>query len=77
MMGPRDAMQAKEVYDLHGITTAGTPVTWQRLTSRLCIFGKPNQEVPASVLQLRDKPTRVVMSENLAATIVCDDYFQY
>jgi len=77
MMGPRDAMMAKDVLDMHGITTAGTHVTWQRLTSRLCIFGKPSQTVPASVLQLRDKPTHVYMSENLAATIKEDDYFQY
>lgn len=77
MMGPRDAMKAKNVLDMHGITTAGSHVTWQRLTSRLTIFGKPCQEVPASILQLRDKPTRVVMSENLASTIREDDYFQY
>lgn len=77
MMGPRDAMKAKEILDMHGITTAGSHVTWQRLTSRLALFGEPTQEVPASILQLRDKPTRVIMSENLAATIREDDYFQY
>ena len=77
MMGPRDAMKAKEVLDIHSITTAGSHVTWQRLTSRLCIFGKPSQDVPASVLQLRENPTHVVMSENLAATIEPDYYFQY
>jgi len=77
MMGPRDAMKAKNILDMHGITTAGSHVTWQRLTSRLAIFGKPSQEVPASILQLRDKPTRVIMSENLASTIREDDYFQY
>ena len=76
MMGPRDAMKAKNVLDMHGITTAGSRVTWQRLTSRLCIFGKPDQTVPASILQLRDKPTHIVMSENLAATIERDEFFQ-
>ena len=65
MMGPRDAMKAKEVLDMHGITTAGSHVTWQRLTSRLALFGKPTQEVPASILQLRENPTHVIMSENL------------
>ena len=63
--------------DMHGITTAGSHVTWQRLTSRLCIFGKPSQEVPASVLQLRDKPTYVYFTENAAADIKPDDLFQY
>ena len=77
MMGPIDAMKAKNVLDMHGITTAGSHVTWQRLTSRLALFGEPTQEVPASVLQLRDKPTHVIMSENLAATIREDDMFQY
>ena len=77
MMGPRDAMRAKEIIDVHGITTAGTHVTWQRLTSRLALFGTPSQEVPASILQLRDKPTHVFMSDKLAATIKEDDMFQY
>jgi 6-phosphogluconolactonase/glucosamine-6-phosphate isomerase/deaminase len=77
MMWPRDAMKAKEVLDMHGITTAGSHVTWQRLTSRLAVFGEPTQEVPASILQLRDNPTRVIMSESLSATIREDDYFQY
>ena len=77
MMGPRDAMRAKNVLDMHGITTAGSHVTWQRLTSRLAIFGKPCQEVPASILQLRDKPTHMIMSDNLASTIQDDEFFQY
>ena len=77
MMGPRDAMMAKNVLDMHGITTAGSHVAWQRLTSRLCIFGKPDQHVPASILQLRDKPTHMIMSENIAATIEDYEFFQY
>ncbi len=77
MMGPRDAMKAKFVLDVHSLTTAGTEVSWQRLTSRLCIFGKPNQQVPTSMLQLRDMPTTFLMSESAAATIKDDDIFQY
>lgn len=77
MMGPRDAMNAKHVLDMHGISTAGSRVSWQRLTSRLCIFGAPDQRVPASILQLRDKPTHIILSENLASTIEKDDFFQY
>ncbi len=77
MMGPRDAMKAKNVLDMHGITTAGSQVTWQRLTSRLCIFGEPSQEVPASILQLRENPTHIIMSENLASTIKEDEFLQY
>ena len=77
MMGPRDAMKAKNVLDMHGITTAGSRVAWQRLTSRLCIFGEPSQTCPASVLQLRDEPTHMIISENIAATIERDEMFQY
>ncbi len=77
MMGPRDAMKAKEVLDMHGITTAGSQVSWQRLSSRLSLFGKPSQEVPASILQLRENPTHVYISDNIAATIKDDDLFQY
>ncbi|MCI8852093.1 MAG: hypothetical protein HFI31_04350 [Lachnospiraceae bacterium] len=77
MMGPRDAMRAKDVLDCHDITTAGTRVAWQRLTSRLCIFGKPSQDVPASILQLRDKPTHIVMTHSIAETVEPDYYFQY
>ena len=77
MMGPRDAMKAKNVIDTNGLMTAGTHVSWQRLTARLSIFGKPSQEVPTSILQLRDKPTRYIISEMTAATITPDDYFQY
>ncbi len=77
MMGPRDAMKAKFVLDVHALSTAGSQVSWQRLTSRLCVFGKPSQEVPASILQLRENPTHVVFSENAAATIQRDEFFQY
>lgn len=77
MMGPRDAMKAKCVFDMHGITTAGSKVTWQRLTSRLCIFGEPSQEVPASILQLRDKPTIIHISDTLSETIEDHELFQY
>ncbi len=77
MIGVRDVMKAKNVMDVHSITTAGSRVAWQRLTSRLCIFGKPSQEVPESVLQLRDLPTRVIMSHNSASTIKDEEFFQY
>ena len=77
MMGPRDAMKAKEILDVHGITTAGTHVAWQRLTSRLAIFGKPSQDCPASILQLRKNPTRVLMSDKIADDIKPDYIFQY
>ena len=77
MIGPRDVMKAKNVIDVHSITTAGSRVTWQRLTSRMVIFGEPSQEVPESILQLRDMPTRIIMSHNNASTIMDEEFFQY
>ncbi|MBQ6545238.1 MAG: hypothetical protein IJL72_05810 [Lachnospiraceae bacterium] len=77
MMGPRDAYKAKFVLDMHGITTRGTEVCWQRLTSRMCIFAKPSQQVPASTLMLRQNPTEVFFSTMNAKTIVDDDLIQY
>ncbi|MBE6642891.1 MAG: hypothetical protein IJN17_05405 [Clostridia bacterium] len=76
-MGPRDYIKAKNSIDFHNLSTAGTPVSWQRLTSRLCVFGEPSQEVPASIVQLRDKPTHIIFGTSGAATIKDDDYFQY
>lgn len=35
------------------------------------------QHVPASILQLCDKPAHMIMSENIAATIEDDEFFQY
>lgn len=77
MMGPRDAIAAKNVLDMHGISVCGTKVMWQRMISRLCIFANPCQELPASILQLRKNPTHIVMTENSAATITPDYLFQY
>jgi 6-phosphogluconolactonase/glucosamine-6-phosphate isomerase/deaminase len=77
MIGPRDAMKAKNVLDMHGITVCDTRVSWQRMMSRLCVHGPVCQEIPASVLQLRKSGTEIVFSENAAATIEPYYYFQY
>jgi len=76
-VGPRDFMNAKNVLDMHAITVCGTSVSWQRMISRLCIHGPVCQKVPASILQLRASGTEVIISENAAATIEPDYYFQY
>ena len=75
MIGPRDVMNAKHVMDVHGISTCGTKVAWQRMISRLCIHGPVCQELPASILQLRE--TEVAISENIASDIEPDYFFQY
>lgn len=77
MVGPRDFLKAKNILDEHSLSVHGTKVAWSRMISRLCIHGPVCQEVPGSILQLRQSGTVVVFSENLAADIEPDYYFQY
>lgn len=66
-IGPADVIGAKHRIEFHGITTAGTFVTWQRMASRLVLHGPVTPKVPSSILQtLR---TDVYVSETLAADI--------
>ena len=53
--------------EMHGITTSGTHSAWQRMISRLVLYGPVTPLVPTSVLQLW--PTRVYVSEAIAAPI--------
>lgn len=66
-IGPADVIGAKHRLEFHGITTAGTFVTWQRMASRLVLHGPVTPKIPSSILQtLR---TDVYVSETLAADI--------
>ena len=66
-IGPRDIKNAKNRMEMHGITTSGTHSAWQRMISRLVLYGPVTPLVPTSVLQLW--PTRVYVSEAIAAPI--------
>jgi glucosamine-6-phosphate deaminase len=66
-IGPAEVVGAKERFDTHALTTAGTYVSWQRFATRLCLHGPVTPLIPGSLLQTL--PTQVYVSESCAATI--------
>lgn len=66
-IGPADVLAAKYRFDMHGITTAGTFVAWQRMISRLVLHGPVTPLIPESILQT--VPTDVYITETIAANV--------
>ena len=60
---------------MHSITTMGTYSSWQRIVSRLVLYGEVTPQVPSSILQLMD--TDVYVSEEVAAPIKVDELVGY
>ena len=50
-IGPAEVIAAKHRVDFHGITVAGTSVSWQRLVTRLICHAPVTPKVPTSILQ--------------------------
>jgi len=74
-IGPADVIAAKNRIEMHGITTAGTFVSWQRMISRLVLHGPVTPKIPSSILQtLR---TDVYVTETIAANIEPQGDLQY
>jgi glucosamine-6-phosphate deaminase len=74
-IGPRDIIQAKARFEMHFFTTGGTNVSWQRLMSRLVLWGPVTPLVPGSVVQLA--PSDVHVTESIAKAIEVDSHKQY
>lgn len=74
-IGPLDVAGAKRRVEMHGITTAGTRVAWQRLMSRLVLHGPVTPQVPSSILQKLG--AEVYVTKMLAEPIEPDFVFQY
>ena len=68
-IGPIDVVNSRNRIELHSLTTMGTFSTWQRMTSRLVLYGPVTMQVPSSILQLL--PTSVYVSEEIAKDISC------
>ena len=49
-IGPRDVCHAKERFEIHNITMGNA--SWQRMVSRLELYGPISMEMPASILRL-------------------------
>ena len=74
-IGPADVKNAKHRMEMHGITTCGTYSAWQRMISRLVLYGPVTPLVPSSILQLW--PTSVYVSEAIAAPFGIDELGGY
>lgn len=63
-IGPADVAGSRNRFETHAITTMGTSSSWQRMISRLVLYGPVTPKVPSSILQLM--PTSVYVSEEIA-----------
>ena len=66
-IGPADVVRSKNRLEMHALSTMGTFSSWQRLMSRLVLYGPVTPQVPSSILQLL--PTTVYVTEMIAAPI--------
>lgn len=66
-IGPRDVMHARDHLERHDLGYVGGYSSWERMISRLQLYGPVCKEVPASIFQLT-KGT-IYVSEALAAPI--------
>jgi 6-phosphogluconolactonase/glucosamine-6-phosphate isomerase/deaminase len=68
-IGPFDVAHAKNRFEMHALATMGSLSSWQRMISRLVLYGPVTPQVPSSILQLF--PTSVYVSENIASEFEC------
>ncbi len=69
-IGPRDMKHARFHFEMHSLTSPGGVESWQRMISRLTLYGPVTMQTPASMLQLFN--TQVYVSSDLARPIICD-----
>jgi len=70
-IGPAQALEAKNHIGLYSIGVHGTSTSWQRLITRLSLFGPVTPLVPDSIIQLMPE-TVVWVSETIAQNIEPD-----
>jgi len=66
-IGPAEVIGAKNRIDLHAISVGGSPISWQRLTTRLCLHGPVTPRLPQSIMQ--ELKADVWISESAARDI--------
>lgn len=74
-IGPIDVARSRNRFEMHAISTMGTVSAWQRLTSRLVLYGPVTLKVPSSILQLM--PASVYVSEEIAKEFDCWELVGY
>jgi len=71
-IGPRDVMHARDHLERHDLGFVGGYSSWERMISRLQLYGPVCMEVPASIYQLT-KGT-IYVSEDMARPIETLDF---
>lgn len=66
-IGPRDVYNARERFEMHKITFEGGACSWQRMISRIELYGPISMECPASICRL--KPGVCYVSHDIARPI--------
>ncbi len=66
-IGPHDVVSARESLERHDLTNVGGYASWEKMISRLQLYGPVTPDVPASVYQLT--PGTVYVSEEMATPI--------
>ena len=74
-IGPRDVMHARDHLERHDLGFCGGYSSWERMISRLQLYGPVCKEVPASIYQLT-KGTMYV-SEDMARPIEANDLLAF
>jgi len=74
-IGPRDIQHARERFDFHGFAALGGVSSWQRMASRLGLYGPVTPLVPYSLNQ--ELKCRVYVSEDIARPIECMETVGY
>lgn len=74
-IGPRDVMHARDHLERHDLGYCGGYSSWERMISRLQLYGPVCMEVPASLYQLT-KGT-IYVSENMARPIETMDLIAF
>jgi len=74
-IGPIDVLRSRNRFEMHALSTMGSASSWQRLTSRLVLYGPVTHKVPSSILQLM--PTSVYVSEEIAKEFDCWELVGY
>ena len=74
-IGPRDVMHARDHLERHDLGYTGGYSSWERMISRLQLYGPVCKEVPASIYQLT-KGT-IYVSEDMARPIEPMDFIAY
>ncbi len=74
-IGPRDVVHARAHLERHDLGFLGGYSSWERMISRLQLYGPVCKEVPASLYQL--SPGTVYVSETIAAPIAPLDFVAF